>query len=90
VASELPPSPFEPVVRDAACHVLGVELWYERLRRRLAKPDASEHAGRLVQRVHELLAEVDDGRLPADAHRRVRDAYAEAAAAVGLEAPPWH
>jgi len=89
VASELPPSPFEPAVRDAAWSVVGFEIWYERLRRRLAKPEASEHAQRLVSGVHEALAAVAvDGWTP-EADRRLRDAYAEAGVAVGLEPPPW-
>jgi hypothetical protein len=94
VASELP-SPFEPAVRDAAWHVMGFEIWLERLRRRMRRP---EHAGLeqpLVSGVHEALrlTQADGHHSGAawteQASRRVRDAYAEAAAAVGLEASPW-
>jgi hypothetical protein len=91
VASELP-SPFEPAVRDAAWHVMGVEIWLERLRRRMRRP---EHAGveeRLVKGVHESLyvrQRSDHDQTTEQANRRLRDAYNEAAAAVGLEPPPW-
>jgi hypothetical protein len=91
VASELP-SPFEPAVPDAAWHVMGVEIWFERLRRRMRRP---EHAGveeRLIQGVHESLylrQRADDEQTTEQADRRLRDAYNEAAAAVGLEPSPW-
>jgi hypothetical protein len=91
VASELP-SPVEPAVAAAAWDVVGFEIWHERLRRRLAKPEAWEHAQRLVKGVHESLylrQSADDDQTTEQANRRLRDAYREAAAAVGLEPPPW-
>jgi hypothetical protein len=71
---------------------LGFEIWLERLRRRLRRP---EHAGleaRLVRGVHESLylrQRADDEQTTEHADRRLWDAYAEAGAAVGLEPPPW-
>jgi hypothetical protein len=88
MATELPPSPFEPAVRDAAWHIVGFEIFLERLRRRLRRP---EHAGveaQLVAAVHEALAATVDGEWTEEADRRLRAAYQEAASAVGLE--PWH
>jgi hypothetical protein len=90
VASVMP-SPFEPAVRDAAWRVMGFEIWLERLRRRMRRPEHTGVEQRLVKGVPESLSlrqSADDEQTTDLADRRLWDAYAEASAAVGLEPPP--
>jgi hypothetical protein len=84
-------SAFEPAVRDAAWHVMAVEIWFERLRRRMRRPEHAVVEERLIQGVHEslYLRQRGDEQTTEQADRRLRDAYNEAAAAVGLEPSPW-
>jgi hypothetical protein len=77
-------------ISEAAWQRVGQDIWRERLWRRLRRPERAGVAQRLVRGVHDALGLVVDGRWTEQADRRLRDAYAEAAAAVGLEAPPWH
>jgi hypothetical protein len=82
----------QAAISEAAWRRVGEDIWLERLRRRMRRP---EHAGveeRLVKGVHESLylrQSGDDDHTTEQANRRLRDAYQEAAAAVGLEPPPW-
>jgi hypothetical protein len=77
-------------ISEAAWRRVGQEVWLERLRRRLRRPEHDGVEARLVAGVHEALALSEGECWTEEADRRLRDAYQEAASAVGLEAPPWH
>jgi hypothetical protein len=83
----------QAAISEAAWRRVGEDIWLERLRRRMRRP---EHAGveeRLVKGIHESLYLRQSGyddQTTVQANRRLRDAYREAGEAVGLEPPPWH
>jgi hypothetical protein len=77
-------------ISEAAWRRVRHEVWLERLRRRLRRPEHDGVEARLVAGVHEALTLADGEQWTEEADRALRAAYQEAASAVGLESPPWH